>query len=521
MVLVPAVLAGAAVLFGLLFLVEERVRGARALRAWEDEMRGRGEKLGITEIAPAIPTNPAVRIVDPVDAQGILGLAIAPQNAPGGMQMVASGKARLIWAADQWLERDGQTNGWRGHAEALGAMRAPLAELRSVLTNRSLFIRLDYEQGFEMLLPHLGKMKSAMLALNAGTVCALHEGRLDEAYENLVAATDLLDLVGNEPLLISQLVRIADAAIIQGGLWEALQADVCTDDQLAVLQERWAVQDFVAGLGRSLEGERALAALAYDLRRYSVRQLLEMMGDLQSLGFGGGGGSTGPRSEVVEMFGPVLDLGRNVRRAVHLACWRFAWVRHDQLYHHRALQTMIEAARRAAEDRQWQASSGGRSEHGYDRPFGSSSLVQLGAYDRLRYWLSPMILPSMNSALDKAARMDVGKEQIVAAIALKRHRLRHGRLPPTLEALVPEFLDAVPRDWFAAAPLRYRPEEAGDFLLYSVGVDGVDDGGDSRDSKDEVRSVHAGRDLVWPQRASPEEVAAADLARLERGGKSR
>jgi hypothetical protein len=44
------------------FLVEERVRGHLALRAWERGMRGRGEKLTIAELAPPI-TNTAVRVL--------------------------------------------------------------------------------------------------------------------------------------------------------------------------------------------------------------------------------------------------------------------------------------------------------------------------------------------------------------------------------------------------------------------------------------------------------------------------
>jgi hypothetical protein len=66
----------------------------------------------------------------------------------------------------------------------------------------------------------------------------------------------------------------------------------------------------------------------------------------------------------------------------------------------------------------------------------------------------------------------------LAAIALRRFQLRHGQLPPSLEALVPEFLPAVPYDCMVGQPLRYRLKADGGYVLYSVGEDGKDDGGD-------------------------------------------
>ena len=45
---------------------------------------------------------------------------------------------------------------------------------------------------------------------------------------------------------------------------------------------------------------------------------------------------------------------------------------------------------------------------------------------------------------------------VVTAIALKRHELRHSKLPVTLNALVPDFLPAAPRDFMDGQSLRYR-----------------------------------------------------------------
>ncbi len=507
-----------------LFLIEERMRGSLALSAWQREMRARGEKIDIQELAPSWPTNAAVRIVSASEARGLLAAARAPATIPTAMQMVAPGKARLLSAAGRWIDSDGRTNGWRDLASEFESLRGPLSELRRMLTNRALFIRLDLEEvfdeeDFEMILPHLAPAKSAIQALNADTVHALHEGRLDEAWENLMAATYLLDLLEDEPLLISQLVRIAGAAIIQGGVWEALETEGWTDAQLEALQARWEKQEFMAPMGRALEGERALAALAYDPKRYSLRELVELTDRLGSFNLFGASSASAPQSELEQLFQPVIELGGRCRQMMHLVCWRFAWAKQDQLFHHREMQKQIETARRAAHDRRWKAKAAVPPDEDL-QPYARSGLFgkMMNRYNRMRFWVAPGTLTLSDTPLAEVARLDVMREQIVAAIALKRHRLLHGRLPPTLEALVPEFLTSVPHDWFADAPMRYRPVAGGAYELYSVNSDGVDDGGDSRNPRGDVRGWQSGRDLLWPRLASPEEVAAAESKWVKAGG---
>jgi hypothetical protein len=109
--------------------------------------------------------------------------------------------------------------------------------------------------------------------------------------------------------------------------------------------------------------------------------------------------------------------------------------------------------------------------------------------------------------IPRAIRAETEREMTLAAIALKRYQLRHGRLPENLAALVPEFLSEVPHDWFNGEVLHYRLQADGTFLLYSVGEDGKDAGGDPR----LVDGSRFTRDLVWPMPATAKEVRAAEL----------
>jgi len=69
----------------------------------------------------------------------------------------------------------------------------------------------------------------------------------------------------------------------------------------------------------------------------------------------------------------------------------------------------------------------------------------------------------------------------------------------------------MPRDFMDGQPLRYRLLPDGQFMLWSIGDDFVDDGGDGSTpptSTPGSRIWTQVRDLVWPLPASAEEVEA-------------
>ena len=87
------------------------------------------------------------------------------------------------------------------------------------------------------------------------------------------------------------------------------------------------------------------------------------------------------------------------------------------------------------------------------------------------------------STRSRTARTDLERSLTAGLIALECWKARHeDALPPSLDALVPEYLDAVPRDPYDGKPLRYSAEKR---ILYSVGRDGIDSGG-SKNPGDEA-----------------------------------
>jgi hypothetical protein len=92
------------------------------------------------------------------------------------------------------------------------------------------------------------------------------------------------------------------------------------------------------------------------------------------------------------------------------------------------------------------------------------------------------VLVGLERGLADTADLDLSRAFTATSIALRCWRARHGALPPTLDALVPEYLEAVPRDPYDGKPVRYSAEKR---IVYSVGNDGKDSGGlDDPDTDD-------------------------------------
>jgi hypothetical protein len=85
--------------------------------------------------------------------------------------------------------------------------------------------------------------------------------------------------------------------------------------------------------------------------------------------------------------------------------------------------------------------------------------------------------------LAAVARASTWRGCLRLAIAVERHERMHGELPGNVTSLIPQFIAAVPADPFDGQPLRYIRLDDG-YVIYSVGRDGVDNGGAVEDGKD-------------------------------------
>jgi hypothetical protein len=87
-------------------------------------------------------------------------------------------------------------------------------------------------------------------------------------------------------------------------------------------------------------------------------------------------------------------------------------------------------------------------------------------------------MPSLGDVDAKRLATAMRRRQAETALALAAWRSERGGYPAGLGELVPEYMPQVPVDAFSGKPLVYRASEDG-YLLYSVGINGRDDGGGS------------------------------------------
>jgi hypothetical protein len=116
-----------------------------------------------------------------------------------------------------------------------------------------------------------------------------------------------------------------------------------------------------------------------------------------------------------------------------------------------------------------------------------------------------LLFPAVGRAAIRMARGQTALDLAAVACALERFRLAQGRYPDALEALTPRFLTRIPSDLFADHPLRYQRGSDDRFVLYSVGCNERDDGGEIARSKRKTMNLQEG-DWVWAYPSESEKV---------------
>jgi type II secretory pathway pseudopilin PulG len=117
----------------------------------------------------------------------------------------------------------------------------------------------------------------------------------------------------------------------------------------------------------------------------------------------------------------------------------------------------------------------------FDRFLGQKERGKL-VVNRTGNILIGLLAPAIQKVQDAHDRAEQVQRNLQVAIALAAYRKDHGDYPATLAGLAPKYLTESPDDLFSGKGLVYRREGAG-YLVYSVGVNGKDDGGRWQDDE--------------------------------------
>jgi hypothetical protein len=95
-----------------------------------------------------------------------------------------------------------------------------------------------------------------------------------------------------------------------------------------------------------------------------------------------------------------------------------------------------------------------------------------------------LFFPAVRKVQQAADQREQTHRNLQVAVALAAHRLAHKQFPTKLSELSPRFIKSIPFDVFSGNELVYRAIDDG-YLLYSVGVNGRDDQGRTRNESDD------------------------------------
>lgn len=342
---------------------------------------------------------------------------------------------------------------------ALSKFDSTLAEFSEASSRPKNYYPTHFEEGFSTLLPNLAAFKSTARIFQLRAAARLETGNSSGALEDIRMIFRFGESIQDEPLLITQLVRIAIENIGFKTLWIGLVDHRWSDNQLVELQRVIQNRQFGPALVQSLEGERAIAIETLDRALIGPGQLLVDLSPLVSLGNGDGADSFFSSVSSPTLFKPSMLLVPA------------GWFRRSQLSLLNGYQRLLVKARQELSP----TNSGYRfAVKAGDTSTNVTSIQRsFGPFDILMN----MLLPALDRATLKAAAAETIARLATTACALERFHLAHGEFPTTLAELAPQYIAVVPVDYMTGEPLHYQRTDDGLFRLWSVGNDGKDDGG--------------------------------------------
>ncbi|HWX22055.1 MAG TPA: hypothetical protein VN578_19310 [Candidatus Binatia bacterium] len=300
---------------------------------------------------------------------------------------------------------------------------------------------IDLSEGGNMKMPHLAKIKASAQLLGREAAANAAKGRSDLAAQDAIDGLRLAGSLEQEPLLISQFVRISSDSLTLVALEGAIGLKAFPEEQLVPLQAGLRAEEgtIQPSLARALAAERCnlIALFQMPLPEYEK--------------FVADAGANCPLGTLAEF--EDYRQGAAFRLDFNLCLDYFSnWLG--------IASTPFPACLDAAEQ---------------SAPATAAQMTEARAKG---YRVSATALPALNSTLDRAADCVAQLRVAEAALAVERYRLSaSSALPDSLGQLAPKYLAVVPEDPYDGKPVRYKKLSPKGYVVYSIGRNRQDDGG--------------------------------------------
>jgi hypothetical protein len=364
----------------------------------------------------------AARAAVPDDENGILiVLATAKLLPPEWSRSSFEFPKRDADPPPNWHLTAEERNRLRVELESVNPARAEARKLATRSTGR---YPLAYQRNpLSTLVPHAQDTRVVTHLLRLDALLRMDAGDCAAAAVSCRAAFNAGRAIGDEPLAISQLVRLALFMAAGEAVERLLAQGELSDEELASLQHIVEEEAEYPGFRVACRGERAMVHL-------TVQAVVE--GEIP------------------------LDVEGNGPTTWSERCWTLPArdvLRRRQAEAFPMLNKMVELGEAPPHLR-------------------AVPLQEFRAMVQAQPKLLPRILVEWVPRLENAfTRRDAYLACLAAALAAERHRREHGEWPPSLEALAPQYLSVVPLDPSDGQPVRYAKREDG-VVIYSAVADG-------------------------------------------------
>jgi len=463
---------------GVAWYVYEDRQGYAAWRAYEAEARARGVKLTAAEyLSPSIPDSEnfaatplfhramAAADANPAEAPFDDPLTLPaepappPFSSPETQQRIDLAKWRDYFVRAALVQEDRERSDAEVVLRALDSYAQPWEELRVAAQRPKTRFPIAWERGFEMPLPHLGVLLSAAKLSALRIEAQLARGDAGAALAELHLGLRFARAFEQEPVAISGLVYVAILNQVEAAVWSGMAAGLWSDAALREIDAELKPLRLLTQYCFVRESERAISNTYTDvLLAKSRSERAEMSREL---------------AELVDL-GPSPVLGPP------------GWMKLSQVWLNRHTDEVIARIDPDAER------------------FHQTPLIH--DPENITGWLDEQRYHSVRHSARVLGEVEIrylathSRTQFARiACAVERFRIATGATPPSLEALVPEYLPKVPHDVMDGAPLRYRRDDDQSYLLYSVAMNGRDDGG----TVGKRLGVSRQLDWIWPSTAAP------------------
>ncbi len=394
------------------------------------------------------------------------------------------GKATDLKAWAEWLRKDGSVpmpadsgNAAQDLVTGLTKYGPVVSELTSGLDRAQAQWTPEWKNRempdwlFGLQMPHITAIRAINRTLALRSTAAARAGDSTRAHAEILVMTRIAQANLNDPLLVGMLVGAADTATICGSTWELCATHSGTAQDFAKLESAISSLDFHRATLRAFRGEMAACVNSLQSLKRNPSTALGMI--LLN------GEESPTKASPASIAMRAVPLGFFDASAAVMADQEFKY--------------LIKPLR----DHGWREALDSSAEH-----MKVIMDVKEKIWTHPEYMMAVLMTPAMSSTIHNAIYAQSITNQAVIACALERHRIKNGSYPDSLDSLKLTNGKPLPLDVMNDKPMGYRKTPDGAYMLWSVGIDGKDDGGkrvlDNKNPEDTKFSAEKySGDWVW------------------------